>query len=80
MASIFKRNGRGSYVIQYYDHTGRRREKSSRTTDKRAAERLAAQLERDVMLRREGLIPSDPNPAAQNLTPLVTHIENYLAD
>jgi integrase len=56
MASIFKRKGKGNYIIQFFDEMGCRRERSSRTTDKRAAERIAAKLESKVALRREGVV------------------------
>ena len=45
MASVFKKKGRSSYTILWFDHTGKRREKSSKTADKRAAERIANELE-----------------------------------
>lgn len=56
MASIFKRRGSGCWLIVYFDASGRRRQKSSRTTDKRTAERIAAKLEADEALRRTGVI------------------------
>ena len=40
MASIFKRNGRGPWHIAYFDHTGKRRERSARTTCKATADRI----------------------------------------
>jgi hypothetical protein len=56
MASVFKRKGVGSWLISYYDQAGRRKEKSSRTTDFRAAERIAQKIEADVALRRDGVV------------------------
>jgi len=60
MASIFKRGGSknrgGCYTIQYVDCNGRRCTKSSGTTDRAAAQRIAAKLETDVALRRAGVI------------------------
>ena len=38
----------------YFDHTGKRQSRSARTTDKTAAERIAAKFEADAALRREG--------------------------
>ena len=78
MASIYKRNGRGAYVIAYFDHTGMRREKSSRTTDKRAAERIAAKLEADSALRREGVVDAKMDHfTAQDQKPLTEHHQDY---
>jgi hypothetical protein len=41
MATIFKRGGKGNWIVQFFNSEGRRVERSSRTTDKRAAERMA---------------------------------------
>ena len=56
MATVYKRNGVGKYQIDWYDHTGKRRTKSSGTTDKAAAQRIANKLEANVALRVEGVI------------------------
>lgn len=59
MASVYKRGGkkaRGTWHLSWFDHTGIRRTKSSRTTDKATAERIASKIEADVALRREGVI------------------------
>ncbi len=81
MASVFKRKGKGNYMIAWVDHAGRRREKSSRTTDKRTAERIAAKMEGDVALRREGVV--DPNLdhyAKQGRRPIHEHLDEYGED
>ncbi len=81
MASVFKRNGKGNYVIQFYDWDGVRKERSTRTTDKRSAEQLAAKLEADAMLRRHGIIdPREEQFAKQREVHVSKHIEAYLAD
>ena len=78
MATIFKRNGKGNYIIQYFDHEGRRREKSSRTTDRRAAERIAAKIEAEEALRREGVVDARQERLVQeNRRPLAEHIDGY---
>ncbi len=80
MATIFKRGGKGSFVIQWYDATGRRREKTSRTTDRRAAQRLADKLEADVMLRREGIIDARQDRySAADRKPLAEHLFDWRA-
>ena len=80
MASIFKRNGEGAYVIQYFDHQGRRREHSSRTTDFKAAQRIAAKLGADAALRREGVVDSRADSVAEHArTPLAEHVEAFAA-
>lgn len=59
MATVYKRNGVGKYQIDWFDHTGKRRSKSSGTTDKAAANRIAAKLDADAALRRERVIDTD---------------------
>lgn len=83
MASVFKRGGKASkgyWYLQWFDAHGRRRSKCSRTTCKATAERLAARLESDAALRREGIIDS----AAEQITlqaqrPLAEHLADFAA-
>jgi integrase len=80
MATVFKRNGKGPWIIQFFDAQGRRRERSTRTTDKRAADRIAAQLGAGVALRREGIIdPRMDRYSAENAKPIAKHVADYLA-
>ncbi|MBL8800348.1 MAG: tyrosine-type recombinase/integrase [Planctomycetes bacterium] len=79
MATIFKRKGGSAWLIQYFDGSGRRREKSSRTTDRRAAERIAHKLEADAALRREGVIDGRQERFSEEARkPLAEHVEAYL--
>ncbi len=80
MASIFKRNGVGKFVIQYTDHLGVRKEKASKTTDKRTAQALANKLESDAMLRRVGVIdPQVESFVKKAASPLQHHIGVFKA-
>ncbi len=38
--SLYQRNNRGCWIAAWFDHDGKRRERSTRTTDKAAAERI----------------------------------------
>jgi len=79
MASVFKRGGRGKYLIHYYDAQGKRRERSSRTTDKRAAERIAAAIEAEVELRKQGLVDvRQEHLAKQARRSLAEHTEDFI--
>ena len=79
MATVFKRNGKGPWIIQYFDASGRRRERSARTTDYRSAERIAAKLEADVALERAGVADArQARFASENRRPLSEHLEVYL--
>ena len=78
MASIYKRNGTGKYRIDWFDHTGKRRTKSSGTTCKATATRIAAKLESDAALKRERVV--DPTLADLDTIasmPLKVHLDDY---
>lgn len=81
MASVFKRGGKsnrhGTYQIAWFDHKGERKHLSTRTTDKATAEHIAAKLEADAALRREGII--DPTMEAIGQASQRT-IDSHLAD
>ena len=84
MATIYKRGGKGNrggrYYISYFDHTGRRQSHSARTTDKATAERIAAKLEADAALRRDGVV--DPELDAiceQSRRSVESHVKDYEA-
>ncbi len=80
MASVFKRHGRGPWLIHYVDADGRRRERSSRTTDKRAAERIAADIAERVALRKAGIIDTRTDRfSAAEARPIAEHVAEYAA-
>ena len=80
MATVYKRNGKGYWWIGWTDEQGKRRAKSSRTTDKRAAERIVAKLEAAARLRAEGVIdPRADRFAKEAHRPLSEHIADYEA-
>ena len=72
------------YTIQYFDHNGKRRKKTTRCPDRDAVERLANALETGAMNRREGLIdPAQERLAQQARRPIgdhVTDFEHFLTD
>lgn len=79
MASIFRRKGERVYTISYFDAHGVRRDKSSRTSDFRAAERIAAKIEADIALRREGVVDvRHDRLAAHSQTSLREHVAAYV--
>ena len=82
MATIFKRGGRGSrggrYYIAFFDHNGKRVVRSARTTDKSAAERIAAKLEADAALRRDGVIdPAVDAISRESQRTIETHLAEF---
>ncbi len=80
MASVFKKLGSGDWQIEYTDHAGRRHRRSSGTTDKRAAEQAATQLEADVAKRRFGGVSAAAEQIKrEDQKPYATHVEDYVA-
>ena len=82
MASTFKRGGKnnrgGSYYVSWFDHHGRRRTKCAKTTDKATAQRIAAKLESDAALRRDGVIdPALDEIGKQAARTIQSHLADY---
>lgn len=78
--TLYRRNGRGPWLASWYDHTGRRRENSTRTTDRAAAERILAKHVADTALRREGVIdPTRDRFMIEGRRPIREHIAAYIA-
>jgi integrase/recombinase XerD len=78
--TLFKRNGRGPWIASWHDHTGKRLERSTRTTDKSAAERILSKRVADAALRREGVIDAKADQyRAAEARPLAEHIEDFRA-
>ena len=82
MATVFKRGSKqnrgGLYYIQWFDHNGKRQTKNSHTSDKAVAERIAAKLEADAALRREGVIDAALDTICQeSKRSIESHLEDY---
>ena len=84
MATVYKRGGRGNrngkYYITYRDHMGKRITRSAHTTDKAAAQRIAAKLEADAALRRDGVIdPTLDAISRESQRTIEAHLVDYEA-
>src|SRR4051794_15540591 len=85
MASVFKRKAdrqrKGSpWYLAYRDAEGRRRTVKG-CPDKAATERMAAKLESDAALRREGLVdPKDDAYRRHAARPAADHLADWGAD
>ena len=78
--SLFRKTARGPWIASYWDHSGKRREHSTRTTDRQAAERILTKLVADTALRRDLVIdPRDDRFATEGRRPLTEHVAAYLA-
>jgi site-specific recombinase XerC len=77
MASVFKAKDAKRYTISYFDENGRRRKKTG-MTDKSVTQQLANEIERNVRLRKEGLLdPRDEAFRDQDLKPLTDHLADF---
>jgi len=84
MATVYKRNRRGNhggrYYIAFFDYSGKRQVRSARTTDKATAERIAAKLEADAALRRDGVIDANLDAICRHSRRSVeSHLRDYEA-
>ena len=78
--SLFRKSSRGAWIAAYWDHVGKRREHSTRTTDRQAAERILTKLVADCALRRDLVIdPRDDRFATEGRRYLTEHFAAYIA-
>ena len=79
LGSLYKRGGKGAWIAAWFDHAGLRREASTRTSDKAAAERILAKRVADAALRRGGVInAAQDRLATEGRKPLSEHVEAYV--
>ena len=68
------------YEIEYRDHNGKRQRRSTRCTDRDAVEQMARELERGVLLRKEGIIdPAADRYSAEARRPIAVHLDEFKA-
>ena len=83
MATVYKRGGKkakGYWYASWVDHTGKRRTKCTKTTDKATAERIAKKQESDVALRRDGVIdPTLDAISKESQRTIESHLEDFRA-
>ncbi len=78
--SLFKRDDAGPWIAAWMDWNGRRKIRSTRTTDRAAAERILSKHVADAALRREGVIdPTLDRHAVEGRRNLEAHVAEYLA-
>ena len=77
--TLFRRAGRGAWVMSWYDHYGKRLTATTGTTDKAAAQRILAKRVEGVALRREGVIDARKDRyAVEGRKSLSEHITDYI--
>jgi len=67
----------GPYIATWFDHRGKRRSQTTKTTDADAAERIARKHEADAALRRDGVIDAGAEEIQREAN---RTIEDHLAD
>jgi integrase/recombinase XerD len=78
--TLYKCGNRGPWRAAWYDHTGKRRDESTHTTDRAAAERILAKRVADTALRRDGVIDARMDQYAQaDRRPLADHVADWKA-
>ena len=76
--SLFKRTPRGCWIASWYDHDGKRKERSTRTTDKASAERILRKLVSDAALRTDGVIDARAEAVCkQGQRPIAEHMADF---
>ena len=76
--SIFKRKHGGPWRLSWYDASGKRRERSARTTDRAVAGRILSKIVADVALRRDGIIDAKADTFAEHgKRPLTAHLDDW---
>jgi len=77
---LFRNREGGPWIARWYTHDGKRPERSTRTTDRQAAERILAKYMADEALRRDGVIDADQDRyATEGRRLLSAHAAEYLA-
>ena len=80
MASVYKPSGRRFWTIQYTDAEGKTRRRSARTTDKRTALQIAAEIEKEVNQIRHGLAsPSSIRRSRAAAQSVASHVADFEA-
>jgi integrase/recombinase XerD len=78
--TLFQRDGGGCWIAKWYDHNGQRQERSTKTTDKRAADRILSTWTTAATLRREGSIDARAEALAQQARrPIGEHLADWEA-
>ena len=78
--TLYRRTERGPWIAAWYDHNSKRIERSTRTTDKAAAERILRKRVTDTALRRDGVIDARADCYTEaECRPLSEHLADFRA-
>jgi len=77
---LFKRREGGVWLARWFDHHGKRRERTTGTTDTAAAERILRKFLSDAAERKAGVVDSRLDRYVLNSRkPLLTHLADFIA-
>jgi integrase len=77
--SLIRRDPQGPWIARFFNHQGKRRELTTGTTDKQAAERMLVGWLNEVALRKRGLIdPAQEALIEQKRSPLDDQIDAFV--
>ncbi|MHC5109681.1 MAG: hypothetical protein ACYTHJ_07370 [Planctomycetota bacterium] len=77
--TLYKRKGQGPWIASWFDHNGKCRERSTRTTDRRAAELILGKFIADAAVRIAGVV--DPKSDRYNEAirkPIGQHVDDWI--
>jgi len=78
--TLFQRKAGGPWIARWYDHEGKRRQRSTKTSDRKAAERVLQKTIADAALRREGVVDdASARYATHGRAHLSVHIAAWVA-
>jgi integrase len=80
MASVFRKKGRKHYTVAWFDASGKRRERTTKTSDRASATKIADAIQDRMNRRREGFT-SDRSDGilAASRRPIGEHLDEFIA-
>jgi integrase len=79
MATMFKRGGKGPWLIRWRNSSGRLQELSLGRADKATARTVKQEMEQRLVLEKQGLIdPRREHFRGENAKPIQAHVDAYL--
>jgi len=79
--SLFKRQGRPTWVASWYNDAGQRQTKTTGTTDKQAATRILGKWVADAALRRSGVVDASADRHAKAARkPIAEHLDDFVEE
>ena len=76
--TLFRRSGRTVWIARWYDHAGRQRERSTKTSDRLIAELVLAKYLEGVVLRKHGVVDGRLDDLReQERRPIAKHVQAF---